>query len=114
MDLKLALRSLRKNAGFTILAALVLALGIGANTAIFSVINSVLLRPLGYRDADRIVRIGNNWRGRGSTMNNFSAPDFDDVQQQSTVFETLSSFQGVGSGDNTVLVGNTAEYASVV
>jgi hypothetical protein len=58
MDLRFALRSLRKNAGFTLLAVIVLALGIGANTAIFTVIHSVLMQPLAYRDPARIVRVG--------------------------------------------------------
>src|SRR5690348_4355737 len=113
MELKFALRSLRKNGGFTILAVLVLALGVGANTAIFTVINSVLLRPLGYRDPDRIVRIGNTWRDRGASMGNLSAPDFFDLHRQATVFDALSMYVGGGGGDS-VIVGNTAEYASVV
>ncbi|HEY1342778.1 MAG TPA: ABC transporter permease [Bryobacteraceae bacterium] len=113
MDLKFALRSLRKNGGFTLLAVLVLALGIGANTAIFTVINSVLLRPLGYRDPERIVRIGNTWRDRAVSMGNLSAPDFFDLHSQATVFEALSMYVGGGGGDS-VIVGNTAEYASVV
>ena len=56
-DLRFSLRALLKNPGFALVAILTIALGIGANSAMFSVVNGVLLKPLPYRDADRIVRL---------------------------------------------------------
>jgi hypothetical protein len=112
MELKFALRSLRMNPGFTMLSVLVLALGIGANTAIFSVVNSVLLRPLDYKQADRIVAVGNTWTDRKISMAQMSEPDFDDLHDQSTVFEGLACYLGGGNGDS-VIVGKSAEFASL-
>jgi predicted permease len=113
MELKFAIRSLRSRPGFTLLAIAILALGIGANTAIFSVVNGVLLRPLDYRDPDRIVLIGNSWRtNRKVSMGRISEPDFDDLRAQSTVFDGVSAFMGGGDAGS-ILVGNSAEFGSV-
>src|SRR5262249_18188882 len=64
-DLHFALRWLRKNALFSMLAVLILGLGVGATTAIFTVVNAVLLKPLPYRDADRIVVLSTLWKKNG-------------------------------------------------
>ena len=96
MELKFAFRSLRSRPGFTVLAIAILALGIGANTAIFSVVNGVLLRPLAYRDPDRIVMVGNAWSDRKVSMGQVSEPDFDDLHSQNSVFESLAAYMGGG------------------
>jgi predicted permease len=86
-DLRHGLRLLRKNPGFTAVAILTLALGVGANTAIFSIVNAVLLRSLPYRDPDRLVRIFFNEPGLGLRDVSFSKPELDDLQTRAGVFE---------------------------
>jgi MacB-like periplasmic core domain len=76
-DVRHGLRLLRKNPGFTAVAILTLALGVGANTAIFSIVNAVLLRSLPYRDPDRLVRIFFNEPGLGLRDVRFSKPELD-------------------------------------
>jgi putative ABC transport system permease protein len=109
MDLKFALRSLRKNPGFTLLAVVVMALGIGANTAVFSVVNAVLLKPLAYRDPDRIVTLSSLWRKSGG-HGLVSAPDFHDWHDQSTAFAAMAYYQ---DDSTSVMSGASAEYAHV-
>jgi putative ABC transport system permease protein len=109
MDLKFALRSLRKNPGFTLLAIAVMALGIGANTAVFSVVNAVLLKALAYRDPDRIVTLSSLWRKSGS-HGQVSAPDFHDWHDQSTAFAAMAYYD---DDSTSVMSGGSAEYAHV-
>jgi len=109
MDLKFALRSLRKNPGFTLLAVAVMALGIGANTAVFSVVNAVLLKPLAYRDPDRIVTLSSLWRKSGG-HGQVSAPDFHDWHNQSTAFAAMAYYDDDSAS---VMSGASAEYAHV-
>src|SRR5438067_3350853 len=87
-DLRYALRMLAKQPGFTAIAVLTLALGIGANTAIFSIINSVLLRPLPYPHADRIMVL-NESSGPGQDFS-VALPDYFDWQKESKIFEHLA------------------------
>ena len=88
-DLKFAFRQLRKSPGFTLVAVLTLALGIGANTAIFSIVNAVLLRPLPYPDADRIMVL-NESSGPGQDYS-VALPDYFDWRNDNTVFEHLAA-----------------------
>src|SRR5262245_8277730 len=80
-DLRYGLKMLRRNPGFTFVAVLTLALGIGATTAIFSVVNAVMLRPLPYRDPDRLILVPN---ARGH--------DFLRWRDQSKAFESMAAF----------------------
>ena len=84
-------RLLFKNPGFTAVAAIALALGIGANTAIFSVVYATLLAPLPYRDPDRIVMV---WSMVNGHRNGVSAGDFLDWKQQNSVFESIAAWNG--------------------
>src|ERR1700756_1378439 len=94
-DVRYGWRMLVKKPAFTIVAVLTLALGVGANTAIFSVVNAVLLRPLPYPDPDRLVRIFFNEPGVGLRDVRFSQPELDDLQTRSGVFEDVSPiFEG--------------------
>jgi predicted permease len=89
-DVRYGLRMLRKKPTFTIVAVLTLALGVGANTAIFSIVNAVLLRSLPYPDADRLVRIYFNEPGVGLRDVGFSKPELDDLLTRAGVFEDVS------------------------
>jgi predicted permease len=83
-DFQIAIRSLRKAPAFTLAAVLTLALGIGANSTIFSVANNVLLRPLQYRNPDRLAIIWNDYGSGGQSLPAVSAPDFRDYQLKAT------------------------------
>src|SRR5580700_9876107 len=94
-DVRYGLRVLLKSPGFTIVAMLSLALGVGANTAIFSIVNAVLLHSLPYRDPDRLVRIFLNEPGVGLRDVEFSKPELDDLQTRAGVFEDVTPiFEG--------------------
>lgn len=89
-DLRFALRMLGKRPGFTVAAVIALALGIGANTAIFSVVNSVLLRPLGYKEPERLVTISHSYP-KLDLIGSVSAPGYVDYRDQASVFEETAA-----------------------
>ena len=103
-DIRYALRQLRKNLGFTIVAVAILALGIGANTAIFSAVYDVLLRPLPFKDANRLVFIRKQNPPRGWTNNPISPPEILAWRDQSGAFDDVAAF----SGRSCVLTGSDA------
>jgi putative ABC transport system permease protein len=118
-DLRYGVRTLTKNPGVSLIAVLTLALGIGANTAIFSVVSAVLLNPLPYREPDRVVSIWENVPEHGRWR---AAPaNFLDWKKQNTVFEDVAAFGGstatlTGDGDPEQLSGTavTPGYFEVV
>src|SRR5262245_1559022 len=94
-DLRLGLRMLSKNKAFTLTAALTLALCIGANTALFSVVHNVLLRPLNVPESDRIVIMSNLYPGAGVAVGgNAGAPDYYDRLRETTVYEEQAMYNG--------------------
>jgi putative ABC transport system permease protein len=109
-DLRYGLRMLRKNPSFTLIAVLTLALGIGASTAIFSVVNAVLLRSLPYRDPDRLVVIGRNQDGE--IVDSTRAEDFLEWRDRATSFAQIAAYRsGAGSYRSTIdlIEGNETE-----
>jgi predicted permease len=88
-DIRYGLRVLRKTPAFTVVAVLTLALGIGANTAIFSIVDAVLLRPLAVHKPDRVVLLQETWQGRGG--GGVSAGNFADLREQNSVFSSISA-----------------------
>ena len=103
-DLRYGLRTLLKNPGFTIVAVTALALGIGANSAIFSVVNAVLLRPLPFKNPEQLVMVWENATHAGFPKNTPSPPNFLDWQRQNTVFTGMAamaerSFNLTGVGE---------------
>ena len=109
LDLKYGLRMLAKNPGFTAVAVLTLALGIGANTAIFSVVNAALLRSLPYKEPGRLVYVWSAEKARGINQSTVSIPDLRDWREQSQVFDRMAGwFSGtynLSGGDEPQQVG---------
>src|SRR6185436_8032918 len=91
-DLKFAFRQLLKNPGFTAVAVLTLALGIGANTAIFSAVNGLWLRSLPFPNSDRLVLAWGTQPRQGRDHIPFSWPNFADLREQARSFESLGTW----------------------
>src|SRR5689334_6364618 len=101
MDVRHALRMLRRSPAFTLVAVFSLALGIGANTAVFSLVHAVLLRPLPYSEPDRLVRVGE----QSPPANDVSVPEFDYWKRNSAVFASAAGYRG--GGERGLLLGDT-------
>jgi predicted permease len=115
MDLRYGTRQLRKNAGFTLVCVLTLALGIGANTAVFSVLNAVLLRSLPVADPDRVVYLNtsNAPRGTGTVDSNgtFSYPVYDALRRQNSALTHVMAYVPLSTGKVAVRYGAQPEEA---
>ena len=109
-DVKFAVRQMRANVGFTLVATLTLALGIGANSAIFALADATLLRPLPFRDADRLVAVIE----RTATTPHLpvSVPTFEDVRAQNRSFEGLAAIQ-MGAGGGPLVTGADGNVEAV-
>ena len=99
-DLRYALRTLRKNPGFAVVAVLTLALGIGANTAIFTVVNTVLLQPLAYPESNHIVQLMTRPLGETTGFNMMSIPMFMVWREQTEAFQDFAAYEDGGPSVN--------------
>lgn len=106
-DLRFARRALRKTPGFAIAAVLTIALGIGANTAIFSVVHNVLLQPLALPEPEQLVRVFHDAPegGFATTPGAFSPPDFEDLQRHNAAFAGLAAYYFIPGQSETSLLG---------
>src|SRR5258708_2468850 len=110
-DLRYGLRALAKSPGFAAIAIVTLALGIGATTAMFTVVDGVLLKPLLYRDADRIVALSTVFTNRGRTIPRLTGGDYIDIRADRDTFESIASYSG---GEMGVQVANRAEFVDAM
>jgi predicted permease len=110
-DIRYGVRTLTRQPGFAATAILTLALGIGATTAIFSVVNAVVLRPMAFDRPERIMVVTNQNTRTGSVNTTISGPDFFDWRAQNRSFEVLAYF--TGSGEASVTVNNVSDYTTI-
>src|SRR5271170_1981993 len=105
-DLRFTFRTLGRDRAFTIVAVLILGLGIGANIVVFSVVNTILLRPLPFPEPDKLVRIVEKAAGSGESGRTYTADATQDFQQQNRSFQSVSGYFAFTGPDNFKLVGN--------
>jgi putative ABC transport system permease protein len=110
-DVRYGIRTLTRQPGFAATAILTLALGIGATTAIFSVVNAVVLRPMAFDQPERVMVVTNVNTKTGNRNTTISGPDFFDWRAQNRSFETLAYF--TGGGEASVTVNNVSDYATL-
>src|SRR5687767_7999100 len=96
-DLRFALRLIRKNLGFSLVIVLVLGVGIGANTTVFTLVNAVLFRPLPFTEGHRILLVSSNNSSEGRDNIGVSLPDFRDWRSQAKTFKGLGGWSGFGA-----------------
>ena len=106
-DLRHAARTVGRSPGFAVLVIAIMALGIGANTAVFSVVNGVLLKPLPYPGADRIVTLRTAFLTAGGTQRQVSIANYRDWRDQSSSFEAMATYR---YGESPVSSETTAEF----
>jgi putative ABC transport system permease protein len=109
-DIRFALRMLRKSPGFTTVAVLTLALGIGANTAIFSLVDGIILRPLPYPQSDRIVHL--SWQSQTDLIPNLTTPEFEFFRDHNSSFASLAGVRDFT--DQELKTGNTAQWVKAL
>jgi putative ABC transport system permease protein len=112
-DVRYGFRNLGRNRSFVIVAMLTLALGIGANTTIFSVMNNTLWKPLPFPNADRMVLVWETFGKGPDNWNIVSAPNFWDFEKQSRSFESMAIFDSAGRGYNLAPTNNSQEAEQV-
>ena len=105
-DVRFTFRTLRRDRVFTTVAVLILGLGIGANVAVFSVVNTILLRPLPFPDSSRLVRILSKDPSGGESAMTYSADAFETLQQTNRMYEAVTGYYAFSGPDNLKLTGN--------